>query len=83
MTDPVSISSLKSNDQVLNNDGDKANCLNKYLSSVFTTENYEEVLVVNASYCNMLDIKVTKKGDQNLLSKIDVNKSTGPDELSP
>jgi hypothetical protein len=31
----------------------------------------------------MQNIEVTTQGVQNLLSKIDVSKSTGPDELSP
>jgi len=31
----------------------------------------------------MLDIDLTIRGVQNLLSKIEVNKSTGPDEHSP
>ena len=57
-TDPIGISSLKSNEKILTNDGDKANCLNAYFSPVFTTEDDKEFPILSASHPNMLDIEV-------------------------
>jgi len=52
------------------------------LNHITLTENNKEFPGLHASYPNMLDIEVTIPGVQNLLSKTDVNKSTGLDELS-
>ena len=64
-------------------DSDKADCLNKYFASVFTTENVTNIPAVTTTYPSMCDIEVSVTGVQKLLAGLDTNKSMGPDGLSP
>ena len=82
-TDPIGVPPLKSGDTVISDDGAKAECLGDYFRSVFTVENTDPFPNTWRSHSTMPDIEVTQPGVYNLLSKIDVSKSTGPDELSP
>jgi len=82
-SDPVGISSLKSNGNTIISDSAKAECLTSYFASVFTVEDVNTMPSLTKSCKNMPDIQVTVNGVLKLLTSIDVKKSTGPDELSP
>jgi len=70
---------LKTNQGVLDTDADKANALNDYFSSVFTRENNESFHLSCHKYPDIPPIEVTSSGVVNLLTKLNVNRSTGPD----
>ena len=74
---------LKTNQGSLDTDTDKANALNDYFSSVFTRENNESFHLSCHKYPDIPPIKVTSSGVVNLLTKLNVNKSSGPDGISP
>ena len=63
--------------------GPKANLLNKYFASVFnkTKSKTEHLSNRNSTAVAMEDLQITEMGVLNLLSKIDVRKSIGPDEI--
>ena len=81
--DPIGISSLKSGNDVITGDKEKADCLNRYFSSIFTIENDDVIANAAPSYPDMPDIEVAVQGVLKLLSTIDTKKACGPDELSP
>jgi len=74
---------LKTNQGSLDTDTDKANALNDYFSSVFTRENNVSFHLSCHKYPDIPPIKVTSSGVVNLLTKLNVNKSTGPDGICP
>ena len=82
----MGIPSLKTNQGLLDTDADKANALNDYFPSVlsvFTRENNESFHLSCHKYPDIPPIEVTSPGVVNLLTKLNVNKSTGPDGISP
>lgn len=81
-TDPIGIPPLKTSQGLLESDTDKANALNDYFSSVFTKENIK-LFNLPCQYPDIPPIEVTSPGVVKLLSGLNVNKSTGPDDISP
>ena len=78
----MGIPPLKTNQGSLDTDTDKANALNDYFSSVFTRENNESFHLSCHKYPDIPPIEVTS-GVVNLLTRLNVNKSTGPGGISP
>jgi len=58
-TEPIGISTLKSGDNVLFNNNDKADCLNGYFASVFTAEDLNSLPSLSSTYPDMPDIIIT------------------------
>lgn len=80
------ISHLKRSDEsYTENDYEKAEELNKFFHSVFVEEDLSNVPVMeDRSNGNSLsDLEISEKEVLNLLEKLNVNKSTGPDLLHP
>ena len=73
------------NDELTTNDTEKAELLQKYFSSVFTREPPEDIPTVtehNAqSQLNCLTVSEKQVFDK--LSKLDISKSAGPDDIQP
>ncbi len=68
------------------NDQDKAEALNSFFSSVFTREpdeEFEEMVLGKPVIQPMVDIEISLQEVQEKLKKINVNKSSGPDEIHP
>ena len=63
--------------------GDKAEILQKQFLSVFTTEPDGPLPIVPQASNLISDLVVTEKVVEELLSKINPNKSVGPDDLHP
>jgi len=79
----MGIPPLKTSQGLLDIDADKANVLNGHFSSVFTRENNESFQLSCHRYPDIPPIEVSSPGVVNLLTKLNVNKSTGPDGISP
>ena len=61
---------------------DKADLMAKYFSSVFTTENTDNIPTLsNGPFPDMPPIQIYPQGIQYLLNNLDANKSGGPDKL--
>ena len=82
-TEPIGISTLKSGDNVLFNNNDKADCLNGYFASVFTAEDLNSLPSLSSTYPDMPDIIITEPGILKLLLMLNPNKSLGPDDIPP
>jgi len=82
-TDPVGITSLRSDNKMLLTNLDKLQCLSDYSGSVFTAEKPAPVSLGASSHPSIPDILVTNPGVLKLLSSLDIKKSVGPDCISP
>ena len=73
------------NDELTTNDTEKAELLQKYFSSVFTREPPEDIPTVTEhnvqSQLNCLTVSEKQVFDK--LSKLDISKSAGPDDIQP
>ena len=66
------------------NDDEKTKVLLDYFNSVFTVENKENIPDINNfTEIEMPEIIITEELVHKKLSKLNVNKSTGPDKLHP
>ncbi|KAK3097774.1 hypothetical protein FSP39_013056 [Pinctada imbricata] len=68
---------------IASSDKEKAEVLAKFFSSVFTTEENENYLMVNKSEEQSDDSKFTREEVNKLLKELDVTKSPGPDNIHP
>lgn len=72
---------LQSGDNTLTDNSAKASLFNNYFASVFNKNTDIEAATLASPFSPIEDIKITEQGVLNLLSKLDVSKSIGPDEL--
>ena len=83
LTSKSGIAPLKTdNDILLTNDTDKANLLNDYFHSVFTSDDgtfpfFSTRLI--SDNINISDVKISPKIIQNVLRKLKINSAAGPD----
>ena len=79
------ISDLKNeNGEWITNDEDKANELNSFFSSVFTKDENDEFPDFSTKTDSSIsDIVVTENKVKSLLKKLNISKSTGPDNFHP
>ena len=69
---------------VITTDNDMANTMNNYFSSVFTTEQLNNVQQLGQCECNILDnFNFSTEEIQEKLQHLNIYKSTGPDMLHP
>ena len=74
------------NDVQIENDVDMANTLNDYFSSVFTTESVQGSLPIPAPQSQgttLPDVAMTEKEILSAMNSMNVNKTPGPDKISP
>ena len=81
--DTLSIPPLTSNGVTCSKPSEQADCLNKQFASVFTQEDMFSIPFVANNFGRMSDITVSICGVVKLLEGLDVNKSLGPDDISP
>ena len=78
---------LRKDGQMAIFDGEKADVLNTFFSSVFTRENTTNVphteVGEKSGGITLTDIRVTPKAVQDKLSKLNPNKAQGPDQVPP
>ena len=75
---------MESDGTLTKNDLEKAEVLNDFFSSVFTTENLSNIPVFNSKSDVLIDkINVSVKDMEDALRTLNVNKSSGPDGLHP
>ena len=75
---------LKSDGSLTKDDLEKAEVLNDFFSSVFTTEDVSNIPVFNSNSDVFIDnINVSVKDMEESLRSLNVNKSSGPDGLHP
>ena len=85
----ITTSTLIVDGQPISDSKEKANVLNKYFESVFTKENLSDVPLMNQGNdsinClpDMPNITFSINGIQHQLSVLDMNKVSGPDNISP
>ena len=82
--DNIGIASLEVNSTTYTDDLDKANILNNYFSTVFTTEDTSNLPSMEDSTYPAIDsLNITVVGVSNLLHDLEVHKACGPDGISP
>ena len=75
---------VKSDGTLTQNDTEKCNTVNNFFSSVFTTEDGREIPEFNMNVNTTLNsIEVSEQDFINIICKINVNKSPGPDNIHP
>ena len=79
--DSSDIPPLQEGETTLFDSSSKATLFNKYFVSVFNRNKCTTPNMAASPYNPIEDIKVTEQGVLNLLSKINVSKSIGPDEI--
>ena len=80
-----SIEGLEDNDGLLHTDNtEKASLLNEYFKSVFTDEDIHTIPhFEKKTDCNINDIDISEENVKKLLSKLNVKKTQGTDNLHP
>ena len=74
----------KTDGKLTESNADKAEVLNKFFSSVFTTENMENIPVFPSQTESVLEsILVTEKMMLDKLKSLNTSKSEGPDGMHP
>jgi len=83
--DSTGIDSLKTpNGDIATEPFDKAEILNNHFKSVFTSEDLHSIPDMGISpYPPIVNIEITLQGVLTLLANCDLNKSPGPDKISP
>ena len=80
--DHTGVGPLVHNGTMYTDPHDKANLMAKYFSSVFTTENTNNISTLsNDSFPDMPPIQIYPQGIQNLLNNLDANNSGGLEKL--
>ena len=80
--DSTGIAALRSNGQLESDPKIKAEILNNFFKSVFTKEDEENMPILPPSkYPDMPDLNITETGVIKLLSDLNPNKASGPDEI--
>ncbi|XP_053378448.1 uncharacterized protein LOC128548092 [Mercenaria mercenaria] len=81
--DNVGVAGLKRNGVLHQDSRTKAEILNNQFKSVFTKENpYAQKPQLNENrYPDINDLKITTSGVKKLLSKLNINKASGPDSI--
>ena len=80
--DHVGIPPLSHNGHTITDSTHKANILNDYFSSVFTTEDTQCTLTPDESpYLDIQPISITYADVSQLLTTLDVHKAPGPDKI--
>ena len=80
--DSTGIAALGSNGQLESDPKIKAEILNNFFKSVFTKEDEENMPILPPSkYPNMPDLNITETGVIKLLSNLNPNKASGPEEI--
>jgi hypothetical protein len=80
--DTMGIGTLKNNDVLAETAEQKAEMLNSQFTSVFTTENTTNMPSKgNSPFKPMKDIKISEKGVEKELNRLNPCKATGPDKV--
>ena len=76
---------IKSDGTLTTSDKDKAQVLNEFFSSVFTSENIKNVPILKPHNNNTFipEILLTSTAVKNKLNNLKVDKATGPDKIPP
>ena len=77
--DQTGIPTLFSNGKEFNTAKDKASILNNHFQSFFTSEDTSNIPSYLDSISSMPPITISAAGIEALLTKLDTNKSAGPD----
>ena len=64
-----------------NENQDKANILNEYFPTIFTSNEHPNPSLGPSLYSTMPDLEISEAGVSHLLSDLDPSKSNGPDKL--
>ena len=81
--DNNSIPTLKVDGEEISETEQKADIMNKYFTTVFTKENYEDMPTLpNPKHTTMPPIHIEEKGVLKQLLSLNANKATGPDKIS-
>ena len=83
-TDNSGISALRKDGTLTNDNTEKANILNNQFERAFTTESPDIPIPDKGTspYSTMHDIHITQNGITKLLNNINLQKATGPDQVS-
>ena len=82
--DHIGIPTLCHHGNVITEPTNKANILNSYLSSVFTTENIPSTHMPEESLCPDIRLLLFSAADTvQLLTSLEVHKAPGPDQIPP
>lgn len=82
-SDPVGISEIVQNGQVISDDAEKATCLNNYFQSVFLAKCSYQSISYTSGVPEMPPVEFSVSGIETLLQNIDETKASGPDGISP
>ena len=81
-TDHCGVATLKQDDESFTTPGDKAEILNNYFSSVFTSEDISTIPTLDyANFPNISPVIIHNEGIIKLLSNLNEHKAKGPDEI--
>ena len=76
------VAPLKGGDNLTHNDNEtKANILNTYFASAFSTPGDKDILLNLSQIDNIGDIIVEERGIHKLLTNLKPNKASGPDDI--
>ena len=76
------IPSLKVNNQIIVDNKEKANVLNDYFHSVFTTDDDSPPSIPSCNIASVDKPQISIKGVADLINQLKSNKATGPDGIS-
>ena len=82
LQDFFGIPSLKVNNQIIVDNKEKANVLNDYLHSVFTTDDDSPPSIPSCNVASVDKPHISIKGVADLINQLKSNKATGPDDIS-
>jgi hypothetical protein len=81
-TENTSIPILKSGTKLCSSDFDKAEALNNQFKQAFTSETHPLPTLPKSPYLTIHDLIIDQLGVEKQLKSLNVNKATGPDEIS-
>ena len=76
------VPSLKANNQITVDNKEKANVLNDYFHSVFTTDDDSPPSIPSCNAASVDKPHISIKGVADLINQLKSNKATGPDDIS-